>query len=131
MDHLQLLESKSVHILREAYREFKSLCMLWSIGKDSTVLLHLARKAFFGHGFGATGEAVKMPANPESPTVNNRIRGELASALAALKLFDADVSVRLASAQKLQSQVTPEMAPLWARALEKESDAQIKALIPG
>ena len=49
MDHLEKLESKSVHILREAYREFKSLCMLWSIGKDSTVLLWLARKAFFGH----------------------------------------------------------------------------------
>jgi len=38
-----------VHILREAYREFKGLVMLWSIGKDSTVLLWLARKAFFGH----------------------------------------------------------------------------------
>ena len=49
MDTLDLLEAKSVHILREAYREFKSLCMLWSIGKDSTVLLWLARKAFFGH----------------------------------------------------------------------------------
>lgn len=49
MDHLEKLESKSIHILREAYREFKSLCMLWSIGKDSTVLLWLARKAFFGH----------------------------------------------------------------------------------
>ena len=35
--------------LREAYASFKSLCMLWSIGKDSTVLLWLARKAFFGH----------------------------------------------------------------------------------
>jgi len=78
---------------------------------------------------GTTGEAIKMPANPESPTINNRIRGELASALAALKLFDADASIRLASAQKLQSQVTPEMAPLLARALEKESDAQIKALL--
>ena len=78
---------------------------------------------------GATGVVIKMPANPESPTVNNRIRGELASALAALKLFDADVTVRLASAQKLQSQVTPEMAPLLARALEKETDAQIKALL--
>ena len=40
---------RSVHILREAYANFKSLCMLWSIGKDSTVLLWLARKAFFGH----------------------------------------------------------------------------------
>lgn len=49
MDHLQKLEAKSVFILREAYREFKNLCMLWSIGKDSTVMLWLARKAFFGH----------------------------------------------------------------------------------
>ncbi len=49
MDHLEKLESKSVYILRESYREFKNLCMLWSIGKDSTALLWLARKAFFGH----------------------------------------------------------------------------------
>ncbi len=49
MDKLSQLESQSVYILREAYREFKNLAMLWSIGKDSTVLLWLARKAFFGH----------------------------------------------------------------------------------
>ncbi len=49
MNHLDKLESKSVHIIREAYRQFPNLCMLWSIGKDSTVLLWLARKAFFGH----------------------------------------------------------------------------------
>jgi len=49
MDHLDVLEYQSVYILREAYREFKQLVMLWSIGKDSTVLLWLARKAFFGH----------------------------------------------------------------------------------
>lgn len=49
MDHLDLLENKSVHILREAYSQLGNLCMLWSIGKDSTVLLWLARKAFFGH----------------------------------------------------------------------------------
>ena len=49
MTHLEKLEALSVHILREAYREFKSLVMLWSIGKDSTVLLWLTRKAFFGH----------------------------------------------------------------------------------
>lgn len=48
-DHLDQLEARSVHILREAYANFKQLCMLWSIGKDSTVLLWLARKAFFGH----------------------------------------------------------------------------------
>ncbi|WP_069998063.1 sulfate adenylyltransferase subunit CysD [Cellulosilyticum sp. I15G10I2] len=49
MDHLTQLENKSIHIIREAYANFKDLGMLWSIGKDSTVLLHLARKAFFGH----------------------------------------------------------------------------------
>lgn len=49
MEKLDKLEAQSVYILREAYREFKNLCMLWSIGKDSTVMLWLARKAFFGH----------------------------------------------------------------------------------
>src|SRR5689334_14556258 len=46
---LDQLEAKSVFLLREAYASFKSLAMLWSIGKDSTVMLWLARKAFFGH----------------------------------------------------------------------------------
>lgn len=49
MNHLDKLENKSIHIIREAYSQFNNLCMLWSIGKDSTVLLWLARKAFFGH----------------------------------------------------------------------------------
>lgn len=49
MEHLKELESRSVYILREAFANFSNLCMLWSMGKDSTVLLWLARKAFFGH----------------------------------------------------------------------------------
>ena len=49
MDHLDALEHRSVFLFREAYASFKHLGMLWSIGKDSTVLLWLARKAFFGH----------------------------------------------------------------------------------
>ncbi|MBI4227239.1 MAG: sulfate adenylyltransferase subunit 2 [Candidatus Omnitrophica bacterium] len=49
MTHLETIESQSVYILREAYSQFRSLAMLWSIGKDSTVMLWLARKAFFGH----------------------------------------------------------------------------------
>ncbi len=48
MDHLSRLESQSIYILREAFNKFEPLSMLWSIGKDSTVLLWLARKAFFG-----------------------------------------------------------------------------------
>lgn len=49
MDYLDKLEAQSIYIIREAYREFKNLAMLWSIGKDSTVLLWLTKKAFFGH----------------------------------------------------------------------------------
>jgi sulfate adenylyltransferase subunit 2 len=49
MEHLREIEAKSIYVLREAYASFRQLGMLWSIGKDSTVLLWLARKAFFGH----------------------------------------------------------------------------------
>jgi len=48
-DHLHELENISIYILREAYANFKNLGMLWSMGKDSTVLLWLTKKAFFGH----------------------------------------------------------------------------------
>ena len=49
MTHLEKLENISIRIIREAYANFNNLCMLWSIGKDSTVMLWLTRKAFFGH----------------------------------------------------------------------------------
>jgi sulfate adenylyltransferase subunit 2 len=49
LDHLSRLESQSIYIIREAFHKLDNLAMLWSIGKDSTVLLWLARKAFFGH----------------------------------------------------------------------------------
>src|SRR3990172_5374104 len=48
MDHLATLENKSIFIIREAYFKFKNIALLWSIGKDSTALLWLVRKAFFG-----------------------------------------------------------------------------------
>ncbi|MDI6879035.1 MAG: sulfate adenylyltransferase subunit CysD [Desulfitobacteriaceae bacterium] len=49
MDHLDRLEAYSIYILREAYKKLGKLGMLWSIGKDSTVLLWLTKKAFFGY----------------------------------------------------------------------------------
>ncbi len=39
MQHLRALEDQSVYILREAYKHFDNLAMLWSMGKDSTVLM--------------------------------------------------------------------------------------------
>ncbi len=48
MSHLDRLENQSIFIIREAYRQFKDVALLWSIGKDSTCLLWLVRKAFYG-----------------------------------------------------------------------------------
>src|SRR5664279_3576612 len=45
--HLKKLEAESIHILREVAAEFRNPVMLYSIGKDSSVMLHLARKAFY------------------------------------------------------------------------------------
>jgi sulfate adenylyltransferase subunit 2 len=46
LTHLQTLEAESIHILREAVAEFENPVMLYSIGKDSSVMLRLAQKAF-------------------------------------------------------------------------------------
>lgn len=48
MGDLNELENRSIYVIREAYKQFKDMAMLWSIGKDSTTLLWLCRKAFFG-----------------------------------------------------------------------------------
>ena len=47
LTHLRALEAESIHILREVVAEFDNPVMLYSIGKDSAVMLHLARKAFY------------------------------------------------------------------------------------
>src|SRR2546425_1010616 len=46
--HLDQLENQSIFIFREAYHAFKNIAMPWSMGKDSNVLIWLARKSFFG-----------------------------------------------------------------------------------
>jgi 3'-phosphoadenosine 5'-phosphosulfate sulfotransferase (PAPS reductase)/FAD synthetase len=47
LTHLQALESEAIHIMREAVAQFEKPVLLYSIGKDSSVMLHLARKAFW------------------------------------------------------------------------------------
>lgn len=47
LTHLKALEAESIHIMREVAAEFDNPVMLYSVGKDSSVLLHLARKAFY------------------------------------------------------------------------------------
>lgn len=47
LTHLQQLEAESIHIIREVAAEFDNPVMMYSVGKDSAVMLHLARKAFY------------------------------------------------------------------------------------
>ena len=47
LTHLQQLEAESIHIIREVAASFANPVMMYSIGKDSSVMLHLARKAFY------------------------------------------------------------------------------------
>jgi sulfate adenylyltransferase subunit 2 len=47
LSHLKRLEAESIHIMREVAAEFRNPVMLYSIGKDSSVMLHLAMKAFY------------------------------------------------------------------------------------
>src|SRR5262245_7989891 len=49
MNHLDRLEAQSIYILREAFNRIDKLAMLWSMGKDSNVIVWLIKKAFFGH----------------------------------------------------------------------------------
>ncbi len=121
---------EAIRLLTQA-AEPQTVALLTAMGEGNLYLV--ADKAVLIEGDqardAATGAAMKMPANPESVTVNNRIRGELANALAALNLFDADRAVRLAAAQKLQNNISPELAPVLAKALGQESEADIKALL--
>ena len=49
MNHLDKIEAESIYIFREAFNKLDNLAMLWSIGKDSNVMVWLARKAFLGN----------------------------------------------------------------------------------
>ncbi len=113
MDHLSTLEAQSVHILRESYREFKNLVMLWSIGKDSTVLLWLTRKAFFGHVPFPLLHIDTSYKIPEMIAYRNQIAldwelnlvfGQNVQALAAKETFPDGNLSRLGCCKKLKSE---------------------------
>ena len=78
----------------------------------------------------ATGNAVvPLPPSRDDVVLNNRVRRELATAIATLKLAAPDRAVRLAAAQALQSGADEDALPAIERALAKEQDPEIKALL--
>ncbi len=77
-----------------------------------------------------TGEAVTAPSDQlEAVVINNRVRGALDAAVAALRLTAPEREMRLAAATQVAADPSGEMLPLITRALERETDAHIKALL--
>jgi urea transport system permease protein len=73
-----------------------------------------------------TGKDVAVPADAEDIVSNNRMRGEIDSALASLKLFSKDESLRMAAVQELQKDPDESKLPLIEKALAAESNASIR-----
>lgn len=69
------------------------------------------------------------PGNIEPIVINNRLRGEIASALAALKLGAADRTTRLAAARELQGSDNEDLLPVLERAVAKETDPEVRAAL--
>jgi urea transport system permease protein len=77
-----------------------------------------------------TGKPVApVPADLEDVVVNNQMRGELGGAIAALRLGSSDRAVRLAAAKELQGGAEEEMLPVLSKALEKETDPEVKEIL--
>jgi urea transport system permease protein len=76
-----------------------------------------------------TGQAVSVPADAEDVMLNNRLRGEIDTALAALKLFSPDVKLRRQAALALLKEPDASRAPLLEKALAAEKDPTVQSLV--
>ena len=74
-----------------------------------------------------SGAATDLPADAEDVSINNRMRGELDSALAALKLFSKDKATRYAAIKALQTETDEAKLPLIEKAYAAEADPAVKA----
>lgn len=105
--------------------------VLWALANDNLlvangrVYLKDGEQTLDGRNF----KPVPAPENAESININNRIRGELANALAALKLLAPERAARLQAIKELQGNAGSEMLPLLQKALDKEADPEVKVLL--
>jgi urea transport system permease protein len=108
--------------------------VLRALGDDSLALIDSGGRVAIVVGArlvdAASGADVgPAPANLETIVINNRIRGEIAGALAALKLGAADRATRLAAAKELQGSDNEDLLPALERALAREADAEIRSAL--
>jgi urea transport system permease protein len=109
----------------------RALAVLTALGNEALALVDEGRRAVIVDGGriadAATGADLgAAPPTLDSIVINNRIRGEIAAAIAALKLGSPDSSVRLAAAKELQGTDNEDALLIIQRALAREQDAEVK-----
>jgi urea transport system permease protein len=117
-----------------ATEDARALVVLQAMSDDALALVEGGKRAVIVAdgkiSDAATGEALgDTPPDADSVIINNRLRGELGAALAALKLGSPDRAVRLAAARELQGSDNEDALPILERALAKESDAEVKSIL--
>ncbi len=99
---------------------------------DDAVKVAAGRVIVVRDGRGAdpvTGSVVEVPADAQDVMLNNRLRGEIETAQATLKLFSTDVAVRRQAAQALFKEPDASRLPVLDKALAAEQDASVQALL--
>jgi len=109
----------------------KTLVYLQALADDAIKVA--GNKVFWvrdGKGFDpVSGQATELPPDVEDVMLNNRLRGEIDAALAALKLFSADVNLRKQAALALLKDPDPSRKPVLEKALASEKDPQVTGLL--
>ncbi|MBI2312685.1 MAG: urea ABC transporter permease subunit UrtB [Betaproteobacteria bacterium] len=113
--------------------EPQALAVLQALADDVLYVLADGRVAIFAgermHDAATGVEITPVPESRDAIAINNRVRREINTAIAALKLTAPERAIRLASARELQNSAEPELLPLIKRALEKEADPEIRAIL--
>ena len=115
-----------------ASTEARAATVLQAIANDALAIANGRAVIVSGNNIvdAATGDALgAAPSGLEPLVVNNRMRGELDSALAGLRLASPDRATRLAAAKELQGSDNDGLLPLLETALAKESDPGVKAIL--
>jgi urea transport system permease protein len=110
----------------------RAAIVLQAIGNDALAIVDQRAVIVSGSNIvdAATGDTLgAAPANLETIVVNNRLRGELDGAMAALKLSSPDREARLGAAKELQASDNEDLLPILQAAREKESDPAVKAIL--
>jgi urea transport system permease protein len=117
-----------------ATEDARAVEVLRALNDEALALIDGGKRAVIVAG-GQMSDAVTaeklgaVPAKLESIVINNRIRGEIGAALAALKLASPDRTTRLAAARELQGSDNEDALPIIQRAIDREQDAEIKSIL--